>query len=131
MKQKINLKILLVLAAVLTSSLAIVGCKTYGSKMVMVTLKTVPTEKHARAFLVPIEEWAQITGGQDWMQPYTPRNPEAFRMQLEHCRVTSGPTPVTTEALPYRTVYVVEWQGRYQWSIVNLSRQQECSIELE
>jgi hypothetical protein len=52
-------------------------------------------------------------------------------MQLEHWRVKNSRTPVTTMALPYRTVYVVEWQNRYQWDIVNFSRQQEYSIGLE
>ena len=82
-------------------------------------------------FWCRLEDWAQITGGNDWGQPYTPGDAEAFRTRLEHWRVKNGRTPVTTEALPYRTIYVVEWQGRYQWSIVNLSSQHECSIELE
>lgn len=92
------------------------GCATYGAKWVPVSLRTEPADRPARAFLVPVEVWAEIPEVADAVQPYAPRDAETFRKMLERYRVTSSRTPVTANAMPYQTMYVVEYGGKYQWT---------------
>jgi len=110
--------------------LAVVGCATYGSRLVMVTLKTEP-ERHANAFIVPIDDWERITNGQRWAQPYEPTNRESFRQSLEPWRIQNQRTPVQTLTFPYRQVYLVEWTNHYWWATFNFSTQRECTIQID
>jgi len=97
----------------------------------MVTLETKPKSAHATAFLIPLDEWAQITKGEVWLQPYTPKSLVEFRQLLETRRVKNDLTPVTTLTYPYRVVYLVEWRGEYRWDIVDLATQRSCCIRVE
>jgi hypothetical protein len=134
MRKTTKLPALRTLAALLLPlvSLAILaGCETYGSKCVPVTLTTQPKKISATAFLVPIEHWNAITQGKTYQQPYTPPNPDQFREQLEPYRVQSKRTPVTTDALPYQTIYLVESSKKYWWMTIKPGTHKMFSIAVE
>jgi hypothetical protein len=95
------------------------GCQTYGSRGANVQLNT--SKAGAVAYLVSPARWQQITAAADTpLAPYKPADLTAFRKALEPDRVTAGRTPADTTALPYRTIYVVEYGGRFWWKEIDI-----------
>jgi hypothetical protein len=117
--------LLLVIAA---GTVAIVGCRTYGSREVRVKLNAIPREVHGDAFLVPIENWAEITGNKVWPQPFTPVQKPEFRQKLEQWHIAGKLTPLEADTQPYRCIYVVKWNDSYKWILVNFAKDREATI---
>jgi hypothetical protein len=109
--------------------LAAVGCTTYGSREVRVSLTTSPpiTRPVPAAYLVPIEKWADIVSRQGYdfsegrvpTQSFVPTDRHEFASNLEKWRVTDGSLaspPLTTHVMPFRTIYVVGIKDHYYWT---------------
>jgi hypothetical protein len=124
-KKDALLFLLMVSAIVVT-----VGCRTYGSREVTVKLRTLP-EVHANAYVVPLLNWSYITKNQVMPQPYQPPKTSDFSQQLERWHKQGQLTPMTTDTLPERCMYVVEYGGKYKWAIFNFSKQQEAVLSFQ